>query len=110
MDYLSNPIVNEFDSWLVHTECLPEHLDLSQWQIGPHINSGIPLNCPLRGQDLYISQCDLQSIEWSILITRHPEMVNPGYSCYTEYTLGIGNLGPRNASDTLAEFLYTYCI
>jgi hypothetical protein len=110
VDSLRDPILNEFDSWLVHTKYLPDHLGLTQWEIGPYINSGVAIYSPEREQDLFISQCDLKSIDWSILITRHPEMVNPGYSCYTEYTLGIGNLGPRNSSDTLSEFLYTYCI
>jgi hypothetical protein len=110
VDSLEDSIRNDFNSWLVHTNHLSDHLGLTQWQIGPYINSGITLYSPEREQDLYISQCDLKSIDWSILITKHPEMVNPGYSCYTEYTLGIGNPGPRNSYDTLTEFLGTYCI
>lgn len=106
MDSLEDPATKEYESWLVHTNCLPDHLGLAQWQIDAYTNSGIPVYSPEMEHELYISQCNLQSIQWSILITRHPEMVTPGYSCYTRYSLD----NPRNPYDTLMEFLSNYCI
>jgi hypothetical protein len=106
VDSLEDSATKDFNSWLVHTNCLPDHLGLAQWQIDAYTNTGIPVYSPEEEHELYISQCNLQSIEWSILITRHPEMVTPGYSCYTRYSLD----NPRNPYDTLTEFLGTYCI
>jgi hypothetical protein len=108
VDSLEDPMTMEFDSWLVHPDCLPNHLGLAQWHINTVANSGIPVYSPQIEHQLYISECNLERIDWAILITRHPEMVNPGYSCYTSYT--SYTLGPRDPYVTLREFLITHCI
>jgi hypothetical protein len=110
VDCLNDPFDNSFDSWLTHPLCLPNHLDLTQLQIDTAVITGTSIYSPGLQGEFFISECDLKSIQWSILITRHPEMVNPGYSCVTEYTLGAGILGPRNPVLTLEEFLITHCV
>ncbi|CAB5368913.1 unnamed protein product [Rhizophagus irregularis] len=42
VDSLEDSATKDFDSWLVHTNCLPDHLGLAQWQIDAYTNSGIP--------------------------------------------------------------------
>lgn len=112
IDSMDDEIYSHFYSWLVHTDIASQHLGLSEDTIEEAITYCNPVISPTWLEDLYITEYSIESIEWSILITRHPEVVHSGVSCildyYADHSLQ-GYIGPRESSITISEFLTTYC-
>ena len=110
IDRINDDVNSEFESWLVHTDCVVNHLNLPAYEIDDAILYKNPIFSPARGE-VYIYECYLTPTKWCALITRHPETVYSGFTCIIDYQIFEGDLsGPRDANETLDFFLATHCV